>query len=270
MPTTRAPPSLGHGAGYEYPHDHDGGWVAQQYLPDPIVDRRWYEPSDHGFETGDRRPHAGSTKHEIERGSSKMTAGDLAVTLAAVLCAIGFAALIVVLVRVLDTLKALRIEVESLRRETGPLLAELRESTDEAREAMDTARDDLERFDRVLGSAEAISDAVDGQQPARAAGVLGAGDQGRRHRHGHQPHRAAAPAQGVLDRARRRHRTTPEASMMRRVTWFVGGVVAGAAGAGYAKKKVRSDRRPTGAGQRRQVGRRAGARPGPPRRRRGP
>jgi hypothetical protein len=28
--------------------------------------------------------------------------------------------------------------------------------------------------------------------------------------------------------------------MMRRVTWFVGGVVAGAAGAGYAKKKVRA------------------------------
>jgi len=27
--------------------------------------------------------------------------------------------------------------------------------------------------------------------------------------------------------------------MMRRVTWFVGGVVAGAAGAGYAKKRVR-------------------------------
>src|SRR4051794_26704274 len=41
---------LGHGAGYEYPHDHDGGWVAQQYLPDPLIDRRWYEPSDRGFE----------------------------------------------------------------------------------------------------------------------------------------------------------------------------------------------------------------------------
>jgi hypothetical protein len=91
-----------------------------------------------------------------------VTAGDLAVTLAALLCAIGFAALIVVLVRVLDTLKALRLEVESLRSETGPLLADLRVSTDEAREAMDTAREDLERFDRVLGSAEAISDAVDG------------------------------------------------------------------------------------------------------------
>ncbi len=91
-----------------------------------------------------------------------MTAGDLAVTLAALLCAIGFAALIVVLVRVLDTLKALRGEVESLRSETRPLLAELRTTTDEARSAMDTARSDLERFDRVLGSAEAISEAVDG------------------------------------------------------------------------------------------------------------
>ncbi len=91
-----------------------------------------------------------------------MTAGDLAVTLAALLCAIGFAALIVVLVRVLDTLKSLRGEVESLRRETRPLLAELRDSTVEARSAMKTARSDLERFDRVLGSAEAISDAVEG------------------------------------------------------------------------------------------------------------
>ena len=25
-------------------------WVAQQYLPDQLADRRWYEPSDHGFE----------------------------------------------------------------------------------------------------------------------------------------------------------------------------------------------------------------------------
>jgi hypothetical protein len=91
-----------------------------------------------------------------------MTAGDLAVTLAALLCAIGFAALIVVLVRVLDTLKALRHEVESLREETRPLLADLRDSTAAARTAMAVARTDLERFDRVLGSAEAISDAVEG------------------------------------------------------------------------------------------------------------
>jgi hypothetical protein len=91
-----------------------------------------------------------------------MTAGDLAVTLAALLCVIGFAALIVVLVRVLDALQIVRREVEMLREETRPLLAELRDSTVEARAAMTTARSDLERFDRVLGSAEAISDAVEG------------------------------------------------------------------------------------------------------------
>jgi len=41
---------IGHGAGYEYPHYHEGGWVSQQYLPDELTARRWYEPSDHGFE----------------------------------------------------------------------------------------------------------------------------------------------------------------------------------------------------------------------------
>jgi putative ATPase len=50
----RAAKSLGHGAGYEYPHDHEhdelGGWVAQQYLPDTLRTRRWYEPSRHGHE----------------------------------------------------------------------------------------------------------------------------------------------------------------------------------------------------------------------------
>jgi hypothetical protein len=91
-----------------------------------------------------------------------MTAGELAVVLATVLCSIGFAALIVVLMRVLDTLKSLRGEVESLRAETRPLLAELVVSTDVARATMAEARHDLDRFDRVLGSAEAISDAVSG------------------------------------------------------------------------------------------------------------
>ncbi|MEM9040137.1 MAG: hypothetical protein AAGD33_09605 [Actinomycetota bacterium] len=82
-----------------------------------------------------------------------MTAGDLVVVLSALLLTIGFAALIVVLLRVLDAVRDLRVEVADLRNETRPLIAELRESTDEARH-------DLERFDRVLGSAEAIGDAV--------------------------------------------------------------------------------------------------------------
>lgn len=99
-----------------------------------------------------------------------MTAGDLAVVLAAVLCTLGFAALVVVLMRVLDTLRDLRNEVATLRAETGPLLSDLRASTQEARGAVEEARDDLERFDRVLGSAEAISGAVTGgSRIARAA-----------------------------------------------------------------------------------------------------
>lgn len=99
-----------------------------------------------------------------------MTAAELAVLLAALLCCIGFAALVVVLVRVLDTLRSLRGEIEALRSETRPLLVELRSSTAEARNAVAEARDDLERFDRVLGSAEAISGAVaGGSRLARAA-----------------------------------------------------------------------------------------------------
>ena len=48
--------AIGHGAGYDYPHDHASGTVAQQYLPDALRDRRWYEPGEHGDEVaiGDR------------------------------------------------------------------------------------------------------------------------------------------------------------------------------------------------------------------------
>jgi hypothetical protein len=91
-----------------------------------------------------------------------MTAGELAVLMAAVLCCIGFAALIVVLMRVLDTLRDVKDEVRSLRAETRPLIEEMHRSTREASAVVDAAREDLERFDRVLGSAEAISDAVAG------------------------------------------------------------------------------------------------------------
>jgi putative ATPase len=42
--------ALGHGAGYDYPHDHPGGWVDQQYLPDTLTGKQWYEPSSYGHE----------------------------------------------------------------------------------------------------------------------------------------------------------------------------------------------------------------------------
>jgi putative ATPase len=46
----RSARSLGHGVGYEYPHDDPRGWLRQQYLPDDAADAVYYQPSDHGFE----------------------------------------------------------------------------------------------------------------------------------------------------------------------------------------------------------------------------
>lgn len=43
---------IGHGDGYRYPHDHPGGRVAQQYLPDELVGTRYYHPTDRGYEGG--------------------------------------------------------------------------------------------------------------------------------------------------------------------------------------------------------------------------
>jgi putative ATPase len=42
--------SLGHGVGYEYPHDHASAWVDQSHLPAELSGQHWYEPSDHGDE----------------------------------------------------------------------------------------------------------------------------------------------------------------------------------------------------------------------------
>ena len=131
-----------------------------------------------------------------------MSAGDLAVVLAAVLCALGFAALVVVLVRVLDTLRVLRHEIASLRDETRPLLEELRSSTDEAREAVNEARTDLDRFDRVLGSAEAISGAMSGSgRVARTAFSV-------------PVIKAAGVATGTSRALRRLRRTAPSAEVV--------------------------------------------------------
>ncbi len=41
---------LGHGKGYVYPHDEELGVAAQQYAPDDIVGRDYYQPTDRGLE----------------------------------------------------------------------------------------------------------------------------------------------------------------------------------------------------------------------------
>jgi putative ATPase len=40
----------GLGVGYKYPHDYEGGDVEQQYLPDQLAGRRYYEPTEEGWE----------------------------------------------------------------------------------------------------------------------------------------------------------------------------------------------------------------------------
>ena len=46
----RGAASLGHGEGYDYPHDHQDGWVEQDYRPDEVADRVYYEPTGRGYE----------------------------------------------------------------------------------------------------------------------------------------------------------------------------------------------------------------------------
>jgi putative ATPase len=44
---------LGHGRGYEYPHDYPGHVVEQEYRPVLFQGNRYYEPSDQGEEAGE-------------------------------------------------------------------------------------------------------------------------------------------------------------------------------------------------------------------------
>jgi hypothetical protein len=40
----------GIGVGYRYSHDYEGADVDQQYLPDELAERRYYMPTDQGYE----------------------------------------------------------------------------------------------------------------------------------------------------------------------------------------------------------------------------
>jgi len=59
--------SLGHGAGYRYPHDYPGHWVEQTYLPES---RAFYHPSAEGYENRiadliKSRPHNEMAKNAV-------------------------------------------------------------------------------------------------------------------------------------------------------------------------------------------------------------
>jgi putative ATPase len=50
MDASRDAKGFGHGKGYQYPHNFPGHYIAQQYLPDEVVGRHFYSPSDQGRE----------------------------------------------------------------------------------------------------------------------------------------------------------------------------------------------------------------------------
>jgi putative ATPase len=42
--------NLGYGAGYKYAHNYANANVEQEHLPPNLHGRRYYEPTEHGFE----------------------------------------------------------------------------------------------------------------------------------------------------------------------------------------------------------------------------
>jgi putative ATPase len=50
MDGSRDAKGLGHGQGYDYPHNHEDHWTPQQYLPENLLGKTFYDPSDQGYE----------------------------------------------------------------------------------------------------------------------------------------------------------------------------------------------------------------------------
>jgi hypothetical protein len=80
--------------------------------------------------------------------------GDVAAIVAGAVSAVTIVVLLVVLGSLMRTMKTMRLMLEELRRDTLPLLADMRNTVGQA-----TA--ELERVDTLLGTAESISTTVD-------------------------------------------------------------------------------------------------------------
>lgn len=60
---------MGHGKDYKYPHDYEGSYVQQQYLPDELKQQKYYLPTQNGqekniFEKLKKLSHNDLTKSE--------------------------------------------------------------------------------------------------------------------------------------------------------------------------------------------------------------
>jgi putative ATPase len=57
----RSAQRIGHGVGYQYPHDAPAAWVDQTYLPEGAAGKRYWTPSVHGAEADRRWPAPGAS-----------------------------------------------------------------------------------------------------------------------------------------------------------------------------------------------------------------
>ena len=48
---TKLMKELGYGKDYQYPHDHPGNFIREQYLPEALVGARYYRPTENGYES---------------------------------------------------------------------------------------------------------------------------------------------------------------------------------------------------------------------------
>lgn len=69
---------FGHGDGYLYPHAYRDHWVAQQYLPDELVGRVFYTPSDQGYEKNIREDVLSRREMQIASILEKAVSPDAA------------------------------------------------------------------------------------------------------------------------------------------------------------------------------------------------
>ncbi len=160
----RAAAGLGHGQGYQYPHDDPRGWVPQQYRPGELDANVYYEPSSHGDEaalvTGrpTRRGRGVGPARWPGPGRRRgvvVSAGDLAAVILSVVMVAVVAAMAVAVASLLRSLRELRATLDRLQADTVPLMGELRDT-------VSAAGAEVERVDGLLDSAEAISARVDG------------------------------------------------------------------------------------------------------------
>ena len=155
--------SLGHGKGYEYPHDDPSGWVDQEYRPAGLEGSVYYEPSSHGAEDRVRqrmqqRRHQSSDTGPVDAPGRRRRRGGRPVSaLAVVLIVVAIVGLVVVAMAVqslISTLRSLRETVDDLRRQTLPAIAELRAT-------VAVANGELARVDDLLDTAEEVGARVE-------------------------------------------------------------------------------------------------------------